>query len=138
MTTIAWDGKTLASDSLSTFNGVRSGELKKLFRLTDGRIVGCAGDMDFMVPFIDWLEGKRETLPDGYQMGSIVVMPDGSARHYEEKGNYTPADAPYAIGSGFLAALASMKCGKNAQEAVAIAAELDIYTGGKICIEELA
>jgi ATP-dependent protease HslVU (ClpYQ) peptidase subunit len=39
---------------------------------------------------------------------------------------------PFAIGTGRTAALGAMKAGATARQAVEIAAQIDVYTGGKI------
>ena len=45
MTTIAWDGKTLAADKLASYGELRT-TVTKIFRLSDGSLVGGAAKFD--------------------------------------------------------------------------------------------
>lgn len=145
MTTIAYRKGILAADSQVTFGGDASGAIKgtcqKLFRKTikSGRktrtvILATAGESSPGMVFVDWYGtgGARPDLLKDTDFTCLVLEPDGL---YEVDSLCRPERilAPfYAIGSGAKAALAAMHCGKSAREAVAIAAKLDPYTGGRI------
>lgn len=135
MTTIAWRDGVMAADSLTTGGGVKS-RATKLYRLDDGRVVGCAGKYRFGLQFVEALKrGELLNLDkeDTDSFHAIVMLPDGSLVEYED--GRTPIrveDRFYAIGSGTQSALAAMHCGKTAREAVEIACLVDDATAGPI------
>lgn len=132
MTTIAWDGVILATDSLITISDrIVHDDAKKLFRLKDGRLAAFAGNAHCIIECVAWLESKREAPPTG-DYTILVVMPDGKARCYEDGNSYSSVKAPYSRGSGGVIALTAMRCGKTAVEAVRMAIELDVYSGGRV------
>jgi ATP-dependent protease HslVU (ClpYQ) peptidase subunit len=135
MTTIACDGKSMASDGMITENDhVCLTDYPKLFRLRDGRIAGFCGNAYNWASFADWLdEGATDEPPKSHEgFGCIVLSPDGSIVSYDEHGRAFPEKAPAAIGSGARFALAAMDFGKTAGEAIEYACTRDIYSGGKI------
>ncbi len=137
MTTLAWDGTTLAADSQTTLNSkVTSLSARKLCRLDDGRLVGMSGSCHCQTGFEDWLNGKRDKPPKG-DYSAVVIALDGSARCYEDCEDYWEVGAPFARGSGESIALAAMHCGKTAEEAVELATRLDIYSGGPVTTLQL-
>lgn len=129
MTTIAWDGKTLAADSQAqtTFK-TRS---RKLYRLPDGAIFGAAGFVQEALAVLAWLNGGEKPGDLENFEGLIINKAGGDVlgmRLMRE-----PVLEPfYAIGSGAHYALAAMACGKSAVEAVRIAARFDPGTGGPV------
>ena len=137
MTTIAWDGKALAADKLASSS---SGNLHvtKIRRLSDGRLVGGSGDAVLVFLFMDWLEAgsplPRPTWSDEEEKICIIeVMPGGQVYRHEAFGRY-PIACPCQASTGTGAAFArgAMAAGKSAAEAVAIANELDCYSGGGV------
>jgi hypothetical protein len=147
VTTIAFDGKTIAADSRETHGSDDGGSLKmvcaKLFRkrVGEGRkahdvIIATAGESSPGMLFVDWYGSGRE-IPKMLQLAiadfvCLVLTPTGL---YEADGYchlVKRDDTQYAIGSGAKEALAAMYCGKSAAEAVRIAARIDPYTGGRI------
>ena len=77
-------------------------------------------------------------LEDDEGYSALVVTPSRQVLMYE--GN-TPIDmgldVPMSVGSGSCFALAAMKAGNSAEEAVKVACELDVYSGGEITIVQL-
>lgn len=133
MTTIATDGKSMAADGLTTFNGmIVQDATKKVNRLGDGRIVGCCGDCSDARLFAEWLlaGGKAPKLAQGF--GALVVSLLEPVRVYFHDCSYQEVEPPYAIGSGAEFAFAAMDCGKSPVGAVEIAARRDAKTGGVI------
>ncbi len=132
MTTIAFDGKTLATDSLMTASGVRFGTVDKIFKLNDGSVLAICGAYSLAQPLIDWLNGIAE-MPgyDADETISGILIPSDESHPLEISTKYYKFRAciPWAGGSGEAIALTAMKCGKSAIEAVKIACELDIYSG---------
>jgi hypothetical protein len=137
MTTIAWDGFTLASDSKISNGNHVFGYGEKIHKLNDGSYLAAAGAQDVVYAVIDWLNGgeKPEIKDDDSFIGLIVsVDEDGIATGTEisNKLRKWPACTPWAGGTGEPFALTAMKCGKDAREAVRIACEMDPYSGGQI------
>ncbi len=144
MTTIAVRDGVMAADT----RGDQCGRLsitQKLFQI-DGAVVGICGW---------WSDGK--VFADWYAAGSDMANPPAWRLQGDEKVEFealvltktgvdwwTHALAPervsgsfWSIGSGSLAALAAMTCGKTAQEAVHIAMQIDPRTGGDVETMEL-
>lgn len=134
MTTIAYDGQVLATDSLLTGNGlVFSRSTVKALRLDDGSILACAGDAATLYMLADWVAGigdHDEKLRSG-GFTAIMVTEDGAL---EIDCNLCPfpVTAPWACGSGEAIAMTAMHIGKSAVEAVYVASELDTCTGGAV------
>lgn len=136
MTTIAFDGKTLAADRKMSdrYN------VQKIFKVPQGWAAGC-GDYDSIVEVVNWLvEGSdRNNLPDlvgrnhrGESPADIIIIND--------KGSVLWLTWPFlrcvklaekkvAYGSGGEFALGAMAAGATAKQAVEIACRLDPYTG---------
>ena len=106
-------------------------DFQKLFRLKDGRLAAIAGTAHCTLGAIAWLDGKRETPPSG-DYSILVIMLDGVARLYEDGADYLIVEAPFARGTGGCIAGTAMLCGKTAVEAVKLACQLDIYSGGAV------
>lgn len=131
MTTIAWDGKTLAADRQLTASGVRY-ETTKAHRLKDGSLFASCGNLENNASVLNFLNGDSEkpVLDKDDDFDGILVKPDGSAWMLNKKLHAVRIESPrFSTGSGRDFALLAMKLGKTAREAVAIAAELDIWTG---------
>ena len=132
MTTIAWDGHTLAADKRVTVSGVRS-TVTKIARGRKGNLVGCAGTAALF-------EGVMEAvlngtpMPEGQHERSdwcsvLEITPDGECWKHERHGRYRIEDGFAAIGTGSDFALAAMHLGKSAADAVMVAARFDTRTG---------
>lgn len=139
MTTIAWDGKTLAADKLAAYGNLKN-TVTKIFRIGSGELVGCAGDFTFCLSLIEWVKQGRVPVDfpshgrdkDDWQP-LLVIEVDGTPSLYER--------TPYPIrneqrcvayGSGRDFARAAMHIGKTAREAVEVACELDVGSGNGV------
>ena len=136
MTCIAWDGKVLAADKAGTNAGYQRA-VTKIFRTTDGSLVGFAGDGCRAMALLHWFnEGRKPEDYPGFQknadetVGVLYVDKEGKVFAY----GATPY--PYqnevafdAIGSGRDYALATMYMGFGAKKAVEVATALDCYCG---------
>ena len=138
MTTIAWDGTTLAGDTqASDENGIIYVPTK-LRRLGDGRLLGAAGLAGSCNAMLDWIEegckGDRPKFQDNEDDCAIVleIRPGGSVFRHDRTGAFQLKAGPTAVGSGAPFAMAAMVLGKTAVEAVRVAMELDPDTGGEI------
>ena len=146
MTTIAWDGKTMASDTLATdYWGMKEVVTNKILTGKDF-LLGCAGEHG---QIMQWWRGisnftAQELLDVGYtpycrdsnDPSMVLVCEHGVFRHVS--GIFAKVSRPYhAVGSGREYALMAMRLGKSASEAVALAIEFDVNTGGEIVTCEL-
>lgn len=134
MTTIAYKDGILAVDSQATFGTLRvPGITKKMRLLQDGSIAAGCGVLATVSKMFHWLDTDRSTdcpLKGGEQSSVVIVVTmAGEVQIWEDELPYEhDANAPLAQGSGMEIAYGAMQCGKTAEEAVEIAAELDIYT----------
>lgn len=133
MTTIAWDGKTLAADRKTSSDGAAYRYDTKIMEIPGG-YVACCGNVPQVHRFVRWLRsGRAEAIEiDTDALGALMIVSgeltlwDGSLP--------TPCriDEKIAIGSGTSWALAALDFGKTAAEAVAYAATRDNGTGGGV------
>lgn len=141
MTTIATDGRSMAGDGQREHRGtVIMRNAVKIRRLSDGRIVGTAGDVAFGMAMVDWLEngGDVPTFPSDSDGGIVLLLnPGGSASIFDKYGKEMPVELPCAIGSGMDLAIGAMEAGASPRDAVAIAARRDGGTGGHIAVLNL-
>lgn len=140
MTTIAWDGETLAADRLITAGGFRNTESTKIHKRSDGALLGVCGELCTSSAFVRWFmageEGEQPSLkaknsPD-QEAGAIVIRPNGVVEAYDQDGWHVVETKQYAIGSGSSLARMAMRCGKSAARAVELVAEFDVYTGSSV------
>lgn len=150
MTTVAWDGKTLASDTqASSGDVVCSTSEQKIYtppesgwEVCGDKVLafGCSGDCGAEMELQDLLAHNltyaTEFLPT-FSFTALAVV--GAGRTYiiaKEKGETRSSISlqvePYAIGSGGLIARTAMYCGKDARAAVLVAIDLDCYSGGRV------
>lgn len=138
MTTVAWDGKMMAADSATVAGTVKFSTATKLYEV-DGFLLGLAGPRDSAQAFLAWFTcGRREADFPVSQRGdnwadNIIITPTGQLIRYEQ----TPFCMEYpnqimAVGSGAQLALGAMAAGKNAEQAVFIACQYDIYSDGPV------
>lgn len=135
MTTIAWDGKTLAADSQMTRSGIQYGEVNKIVKLSDGRYFACCGKSTDTVLVVEWLNERKPKEKPEVDDGFAAIIVDTSTGvatelYYDLIEDYCPPIA--AQGSGWHIALTAMTLGKSAVEAVETAIQLDVYSGGKV------
>jgi hypothetical protein len=132
VTTIAWDGKTLAADTLATSDGLRR-KCSKLV-VTPLHFYGGTGLEGDMVTVGHWVKGgaplQRPTVEEDGIHGILVDRKTGRA--FMLMGKNLAAcpihDATAACGSGRDFALAAMHLGKTAVEAVEVSAKFDVWT----------
>ena len=134
MSTICWDGKTLAADRMccASFKA----RTTKVWRLANGALFGGAGVMEHVLVARAWLEeggDKPENLDD---FCGILVE---SGKSYRLEGRLIReriVERYHAVGSGSPFAITAMHLGKTAREAVLIAARFDPRTGGGVDVLE--
>ncbi|MGC0154835.1 hypothetical protein ACPRNU_20450 [Chromobacterium vaccinii] len=139
MTTIAFDGKTMAADGRATAEDViLADDLQKLHQLDTNRwslrpaIIGMSGATRSVSDALAWIEGRTEVPGEGVEFFALVW--DGERLIMVSDECLTPESwpAPMAIGSGKLPALAAMRAGADARRAVEVAISMDVFRGGHI------
>lgn len=138
MTTIAWDGKTLAVDSMVTSGAtVTSTNEKKLF-LDVGRFkaIAMSGSIVQLLPLVEWIRsGENGDAPKMDDNDSVMcVTGDGELLTFWHGYSKTGLGCHgiCAGGNGWEIAMGAMDAGATAVEAVEIACERNIYTGGEV------
>ena len=151
MTTVAWDGCTLASDSqASSADAVCTLREQKIFYPHDNEAwmvsgerilaIGYSGDCgaEFEVQNLMLSDLTYASIFNaGCSFTALAVAGNGRAWIISKEADKTHAAIslqldPYAIGSGSMIARTAMHCGKDAIDAVRVAIEMDVYSGGKI------
>lgn len=130
MTTVVWDGKTLAADR-------RMAEYMttcKIFPIPGGYFSG-AGSMDQLVEVAAWLQesGDKPRLPDEPESEFIVVRGSEAFWLTWPWLREVRIREPFAaLGSGSEYALGALAMGADAETAVKVAAQFDRHTGGGV------
>lgn len=144
MTTIAWDGKTLAADKQLTKGGAKF-SVTKIKRIK-GLLIGIAGDAFLKQQLLHWFrEGtKHEDFPELQKSEDtnchvITINADKECHFWGTTPHPILIEEDFfAIGSGAHFALATMECGRNSVEAVRVAAKFDCNSGLGVDILEMA
>jgi len=139
MTTIAWDGETLAADRCS-WNGYARSRCRKVFRVRapGGAVflVAFAGSAQFANAILGWMRGEGEAPKhDAFGVAStdaVAVVVDqrrrvflmGAQLTYEPK-----RERIFAFGGGHEFAWGALEAGASARRAVLIAAKRSDYAG---------
>ena len=137
MTTICFDGKTLAADKQATYGNtpMPCSKIDKFKRKGKKYLIGAAGAVKDLTPIVQWIKDgeKKEEKPsvdDDMEFSVILVNENAEIKYmcnslfWHEMGK-----VQWSIGSGCDYALGAMKHGASAAEAVMIAASLDVNTG---------
>lgn len=133
MTTFAYKDGILAVDSRAVLGNWKDPVPHKKFQvLSDSVAVGC-GSLAEAMTYIAWLASEQKgERPDLEETHVVQFFADGSIIVHEESGAFEYDGNIGAWGSGMPAAITALQCGKSPAEAVALAAEVDIYTGPPI------
>lgn len=149
MTTVAWDGSTLATDSRATeddesakSNCIKMWRIQSKVAPVKGEILLAGAGNEFAMDlFRQWVENGGEPNlhsrgvtggEDGEEFDAFIVHKSGTYNANRLCCLIKNLEPQWAHGTGRQAALAAMKCGKSAVEAVRTAAQIDPFTGGKI------
>jgi hypothetical protein len=130
MTTIAFDGATLASDSRSTGSYIDD-KTKKIFK-QGNRYYGIAGRYTSALLFLQWSNDRTKEKPRLEDDFDVIEIDKGKAFYYDKNLVKTPTSVPCSIGSGCHIAMTAMLLKHSSIEAVRVAKKLDECTGGKI------
>ena len=141
MTTIAFDGVTLASDSLVSTSGRAHPNLRptKIMR-RGGLVFAAAGTLGNCEAFADWYLGdQRGKCPLREDDPAWVITPPPRGRRVTKLIEFSGGldytfivQPPCAIGTGESFAIAAMLAGANATRAVRIACKIDVLSGGPV------
>lgn len=144
MTTVAFDGKTLAADTLATDSWGLKFYAPKIFTSNDGTWhVGFSGEMAQTRKWLSVVKGMtlEQVLEHGHpdykrddNDPGILLVDNGGGMWHHSQGIFLDQETYrfYAIGSGRDYAMAAMELGQTAPQAVAIAASFDNGTGTRI------
>ena len=145
MTTIAWDGKTLAADQCSWSGAVRR-KVRKVFKIESKDrgtlLVACAGPAPFCLKVVDWMRGEGDRpnpedffTKDDIQRQCAVVI--DSARQIWSLSNSLHwelmHESVYANGAGQEFAWGALEAGATAVQAIEITAKRSDYAG--FCVD---
>jgi hypothetical protein len=133
MTTIAWDGETLAADCCSWSGGARR-KVRKVFKVKSpgGRqfLVAFAGNGDYAMQILAWMRGERQR-PEPLAFLEQSDLPNQCALVIDEKRRvwqlantltYTRMrEKFYAYGGGQDFAWGALEAGATARQAINIA-----------------
>lgn len=153
MTTIVFDGKTLACDSqVSSHHRIVANDGKKIFTPPEGEVwriygktvkaIGISGDYAAVFEIIEALKSEKglantTAFPEKTSFSLLSILEDGkvldTSKDSDDKYIATcEVSPPVAIGSGMEFALGAMAAGLSAEAAVDVAIQLDLYSGGPI------
>lgn len=139
MTVIAWDGKTLAADKRMTTSWGAHDTVTKILRGRDVAIYACTGDAPIALRMRAWWHAgavEADFPPEAAKANEatlVVILPTGHALQYTVGPHPSPIEnVPAAWGAGRDFAVAAMRCGKTAREAVGLANELCVHCGNGI------
>lgn len=142
MTTIAWDGATLAADKMSTSVNLAT-VTTKLWRHENMVFAGC-GNTARLREMYEWVRNGRVTadLPafqhDDDKSVHVLLIEDGKPYLYEESHVPIAIEMPFfALGTGRDYAMAAMHLGKTAREAVEVACLFDPNSGNGVDVLEI-
>lgn len=131
MTTIAYDGYTLACDGRVVGHTIDSDNFKKIIKVGDV-YAGAAGDLRSVSNFFDWVKkGCVDYFETEDSFGGVLIKGNKTIV-FDTKGSELSIKPPFADGSGGELALGAMLAGATAIQAVKIACKKDPRSGGRI------
>lgn len=138
MTTVAFRGKTLATDSQASYGDWKvPGNDQKLWRLKDGSVAATTGSVALGLRTLAWIEGGRQNEQpqppaDNRAAAVLLLHKNGRLEVFEDGAAYFERAPFMAYGSGQPAALAALHMGADAKRAVQIAMLVDKHSGGAV------
>ena len=143
MTTLAFDGRYLAADTLGVRGGNRSEQPSCKIAVQDGYAFAFGGFwLHFRQQLMAWaLAAFRDADPPEWRFcpakdvegAMLVVTPMCTLLVFTDQAPYPDPEAwPFAIGTGGDIALGAMGAGVTAMEAVKLAMRWDLKTGGEV------
>lgn len=134
MTTVAFDGKTMAADTAMVVDGKKYRYSGKIKRLSNGCLAGFAGTISTGQVLMEWLVAadpkKKLEFTDEEDAEVILVTPTGDIMFCDRNGGMIWSDDKrVAIGTGGDIAFGALLAGATAEQAVKIAIERDPNSG---------
>ena len=139
MTVIACRDGIMAADSAVWQGNIIAGHTRKILRLKDGRLVGCAGLRPTIQACKAWLDGDGEKPPaeEVDAFGAIILGADGIFRVSYKFQIYESAGAFACEGAHGDFMYGAMLAGASAEEAVRLAIKHGDNAGGEVQVEHL-
>lgn len=136
MSTVAWDGKTLAADRQATCGGLKQ-LTSKIAQMPDGTILASTGNISAGRILMEWYQNGAvfsdypvATQKEDNLFARLIVVKDRKVFTYETLCYGIPMVDPFfAWGSGRDFAIGAMAKGANAAEAIIVASRFDSDTG---------
>jgi ATP-dependent protease HslVU (ClpYQ) peptidase subunit len=123
----------MAADRRVTGDGLIHCNTRKIARATNGDIIGVAGSAFDLGAFLAWYNSDRsEPLQMWEKSEALVLTTDGKVFCYNDTGRFFEHETPAALGSGGAVAYGAMLAGASPVDAVHIASQRDIYSGGGV------
>ena len=142
MTTIVVKDGIVAADSQMTTDQCMKQTYPKVHRVQNkAAVVAFCGDIAHGMRFVTWFGDNRRRKPfadvedkETVDFEAVVAYESGAIEIWgpDMVPLYWPPDQPVVLGSGSIAALAALKSGASAREAVEVAAQVDPFTGGDV------
>ena len=140
---VAWDGKSIACDSMS-ISGEYKQETEKMRTLKDGTILAWTGPYENGLGLIDWWNAGavQDEWPvfqskDG-DWARLIVAKGNEVVEYEQLPYPQPVTTPYAAwGSGRDFAIGALAMGATAKEAVEVACKHCLSCGPPIRVADV-
>ena len=145
MTTIVWDGKTLAADGRMTCgNQVNEEDRKKIVIDTQSQVRGAtvicyamAGQADMSDRLGEWISQGCPHTTDGIPVDwgdnsfeAIIITTEAAYLYCTRSGDLLEINHKTCLGSGGEFAQVALHLGKDAKSSVKIAAQMDLFSGG--------
>mgnify|MGYP001607141193 CR=1 FL=1 len=146
MSTIAWDGVSVVADGQASAAGIITDLDIRKIRVESALVYALVGVSPLFDRLIAWYlagadpdKAPKPLKEDGWGLVVFGARADGSVMQFTDECPYGDAfQPPWAWGSGRLIALGAMYAGCSAEEAVRIAVERDVNTGGEIQMINIA
>lgn len=139
MTTIAIDRTHIAWDSQITVGSEKASWDGDKVWIVGNKVYGFAGDFGMLDEIVKWHQ-KGARIAHAPKEGNwelLVITTKGVSLYSNEIKYATKIIAPFAFGSGGPYARGALMHGATAYEAVKIACQCDVYSGGEIGVLKL-
>ena len=143
MTTIATDGRTIASDSLMSFGHERSLHPSKKIHVGKGAIYATCGLGGLLEVLAKWHEdgAKPDAVPKtgGDEEWAMLVITRAGMSYIHSKALFAvPVAPPFSIGGGGEFATGAMEAGATPERAVEIACRRSNKSGLPVQVVDIA
>lgn len=142
MSTVAYDGRYLASDTMGAVGDYRQPNHIDKLVTRNGRAFAVVGSIAYFGPMVEWItmhSAEARLYPGKADWGSVITVgPHSEPEIYSDDIPYPQRSAPLeALGAGREFALGAMLAGLTAPEAVAIAIQANYRSGGVVRFVDL-